>query len=191
MGGEEVEDFVNCVVEAGKVDVDIQVAFVSEVGRLDAEDVVIFDENRVMGGGGGLEGEWALKILSSGWVVEVDGVGDKVGAIVLGRETRVVDAAGAEWSQLVFADGEKYWVYCGGLVGAAFSCEVLGEGQAGVCVKCDVIGASAVALVGSSAPRTHGPPRPLKPPHRTTTQDANTNESISPTPRPNPPQRTP
>ena len=41
---------------------------------------------------------------------------------------------------------------CGGLVGAAFSCEVLGEGQSGVRVKFDVMGAAAVALVCSSAP---------------------------------------
>ena len=41
-------------------------------------------------------------------------------------------------------------------MGAAFSCEVLGEGQAGVCVKCEVLGASGVALVGLSAPRVRG-----------------------------------
>jgi len=37
-------------------------------------------------------------------------------------------------------------------VGAALSCEVLGEGHAGVCVKFDVVGAAAVVLVCSSAP---------------------------------------
>jgi hypothetical protein len=59
-------------------------------------------------------------------------------------------------SRVVFADGERYWVCCGGLVGAAFSSEVLSEGLAGVCVKCDVMGASAVALIGSSALRGRG-----------------------------------
>jgi len=39
----------------------------------------------------------------------------------------------------------------GGLVGAAFACEVLGEGQSGICVKFDIVGAAAVALLGSSA----------------------------------------
>ncbi len=33
---------------------------------------------------------------------------------------------------------------------AAFTCEVLGEGQSGICVEFDVVGAAAVALVGSS-----------------------------------------
>ena len=57
---------------------------------------------------------------------------------------------------MVFVNGKRYRVCCGGLVGAALPCEVLGEGQAGVCVKCDVMGASTVALVGSSAPRDRG-----------------------------------
>jgi hypothetical protein len=76
LGGEEVEDFVNCDVVAGKIDVDIKVAFVLGVGRLDAGDVVIFDEHRAVGGGCGLEGEWALEILFGRWVLKVDGVGD-------------------------------------------------------------------------------------------------------------------
>ena len=33
---------------------------------------------------------------------------------------------------------------------AAFTCEVLGEGQSGICVEIDVVGAAAVSLVGSS-----------------------------------------
>jgi hypothetical protein len=39
----------------------------------------------------------------------------------------------------------------GGLVDAALSCEVFGEGQSAVCVKIDIVGAAAVALVCSSA----------------------------------------
>ena len=37
-------------------------------------------------------------------------------------------------------------------MGAVLSCEVLGEGQSGVCVELDVVRAAAVVLVGSSAP---------------------------------------
>ena len=33
---------------------------------------------------------------------------------------------------------------------AAFTCEVLGEGQSGICFEFDVVGAAAVSLVGSS-----------------------------------------
>ncbi len=51
----------------------------------------------------------------------------------------------------VIADGKRYRVCCGCLIDAAFSCEVLGEGQSGICVEFDVVGAAAVALVGSSA----------------------------------------
>ena len=40
----------------------------------------------------------------------------------------------------------------GGLVGAALSCEVLGEGQSGVCLKFEAVGTAVVALVCSSAP---------------------------------------
>ena len=58
----------------------------------------------------------------------------------------------AEWGRVVLVDGERCGLCCKGLVGAVFSSEVVGEGQAGVCVQCDVMGASAVALVGSSAP---------------------------------------
>jgi hypothetical protein len=36
-------------------------------------------------------------------------------------------------------------------VGAAFACVMLGEGQSGICVEFDGVGAAAVALVGSSA----------------------------------------
>ena len=35
-------------------------------------------------------------------------------------------------------------------MGAAFACKVLGEGQSGTRVELDVVGAAAVALVGSS-----------------------------------------
>ena len=38
-----------------------------------------------------------------------------------------------------------------GLMGAAFACEVSGESQSGICVEFYVVGATAVALVGSSA----------------------------------------
>ena len=76
LGGEEVEDFVNCVIIVGEVDIDIKVVFISGVGRVYAGDVVVvFNEHRTVGGGGGLEGKWALEVLSSRWVVEVDGVG--------------------------------------------------------------------------------------------------------------------
>ena len=71
-------------------------------------------------------------------------------AIVCGREDCVVDAAGAEWGRVVITDGQRYHVSCGGLMGAAFACEVLGEGQSGICVEFDIVGAAAVALVGSS-----------------------------------------
>ena len=74
MGGEEVEDFVDCVVIFREVDVDIEAAFVSGVVRVNAGDVVVFYEHRGVGGGGGLEGKWALEVLSGRWVVEVDGV---------------------------------------------------------------------------------------------------------------------
>ena len=63
MGGEEVDDFVNCGIVAGEVDIDINVVFVSDVGRVDV----------------------------------------------------VVDAAGAEWNRVVFADGKRYRVCSGGL----------------------------------------------------------------------------
>ncbi len=53
---------------------------------------------------------------------------------------------------MIIAYGKGYLVRCGGLVGAALSCKVLGEGQPGVCVELYVVGAAAVALVGSSAP---------------------------------------
>ena len=69
-----------------------------------------------------------------------------------GRQDYVVDAAAAEWSRVVIADGKRYRVCCGGLMGVALSCKVLDEGQLGVCVEFDVVGAAAVALVGSSAP---------------------------------------
>ena len=36
-------------------------------------------------------------------------------------------------------------------MGAAFACEVLGEGQSGICVEFYTVGAVAIALVGSSA----------------------------------------
>ena len=70
LGGEEVEDFVNCVIVAGEVDIDIQVAFVSGVGRVDAGDVVVFNEHRAVGGGGswagGVSGLWRSS-LADGW----------------------------------------------------------------------------------------------------------------------------
>ena len=75
MGGEEVEDFFNCVIVVGNVDIQIKSAFVLGLGRVDAKDVVVFNEHRAVGGAGGLEGKWALEILSSRWVIEVDGVG--------------------------------------------------------------------------------------------------------------------
>ena len=37
-------------------------------------------------------------------------------------------------------------------MGVILSCEVLSEGQSGVCVEVDVVGAAAVALVCLSAP---------------------------------------
>ena len=52
---------------------------------------------------------------------------------------------------MVIADGKGYRVRCGGLVCAALSCKVLGESQHGVCVEFYVVGAAAVALIGSSA----------------------------------------
>ena len=61
------------------------------------------------------------------------------------------DAAGAEWRRVTIVDGNGYRVFCGRLVGAALSCKALGEGQSGVCVEFDVVGAAAVALIGSSA----------------------------------------
>ena len=69
-----------------------------------------------------------------------------------GREYCVIDAAGAEWRRVVIADGKIYRVCCGGLVGAALSCKVLGEGQSGICAEFDIVGAAVVSLVGSSAP---------------------------------------
>ena len=63
----------------------------------------------------------------------------------------VVDATGAEWSRVVIADGTRYRICCGGLIGAALACEVLSEGQSGICVEFDVAGAAAVALLGSPA----------------------------------------
>ena len=68
-----------------------------------------------------------------------------------GWEDCAVDAAGAEWGRLVIIDVKRYRVCCGGLTGAAFLREVLGEGQSGIRVECDVVSAAAVALVGSSA----------------------------------------
>ncbi len=59
---------------------------------------------------------------------------------------------GAEWDRVVFAEGNKYRVCCGGLMGTSLSCDVLGEGQAGICIKFNVVGAAAVALACSSAP---------------------------------------
>ena len=52
---------------------------------------------------------------------------------------------------MVIAGGKRYRVCCGGPVGAAFACEVLGENQTGICVEFDIVCAAAVALVGSSA----------------------------------------
>ena len=63
LGGEEVEDFVDCVVIAREVDVTIEAAFVSGAGRVNAGDVVVFYYHRGVGGGGGLEGMWALEVL--------------------------------------------------------------------------------------------------------------------------------
>jgi len=74
LGGEKVEDFVDCVVIVRDVDVDIEAAFVSGVGQGNVGDVVVFYEHRGVGGGGGLEGKWALEVLSGKWVVEVDRV---------------------------------------------------------------------------------------------------------------------
>ena len=153
MGGEEVEDFVNCVIVAREIDVGIEAAFVSGVGLIYTGDVVVFNEDRAVRRGGGLEGTWNLEILSGIWVVKVYGVGGYVGTIVWRRGGCVIDAAGAVWGRVVFADSKRYRICCGGMVGAALPCEVMGEGQTGACIKCDVIGASAVALVGLSAPR--------------------------------------
>jgi len=105
-----------------------------------------------VGGDGGLKGKWASDVLSGRWVVEVGVVGGEVGAVVYGRENCVVHAAGAEWGLVAFADGKRYRTCRGGLVGAALSCEVLGEGKMGVCVEFDVVGAAAIALICSSAP---------------------------------------
>ena len=44
---------------------------------------------------------------------------------------------------MVIVDGKRYRVSCGGLIG---------EGQLGVCVEFDVVGASAVVMPWSSAP---------------------------------------
>ena len=74
LGNEEVEELVDNVVIAWEIDVDINGVFVSGVGRVNAGDVVVFYEHWGVGGGGGLEGKWALEVLSGGWVVEVDGV---------------------------------------------------------------------------------------------------------------------
>ena len=52
---------------------------------------------------------------------------------------------------MVLTDRERYRVGCGGLVGATFACKMLGKGQSGVSIGSDVVGASMVALVGSSA----------------------------------------
>ena len=57
------------------VDIDINAAFVSGVCRVDAGDAVVFNEHRAVVGGGGLEGKWALEILPSRCLVELDGVG--------------------------------------------------------------------------------------------------------------------
>ena len=75
LGGEEVEDFVNCVIVVGELDIDINVVFVSGVNRVDAGYVVIFNEHRAVGGCDGLEGKWALEVMYGRWVVEVDEVG--------------------------------------------------------------------------------------------------------------------
>ena len=53
---------------------------------------------------------------------------------------------------MVNVDGKRYRVCCGGLVGEAPACEVLGESQLGACVELDVVCAAAVALVCSSVP---------------------------------------
>ena len=66
-----------------------------------------------------------------------------------GREDCVVDAAGAESGRVVIAECKRYRVCCGGLVGAAFSCEVLGEGQSGICVEVDVASARRPRVVGA------------------------------------------
>ena len=71
--------------------------------------------------------------------------------IVCGWEDCVINAASAEWGRVVVADGKRYRVCCEGLVGAAFACELLSESHSGICVEIDVLGAAAVALVGSSA----------------------------------------
>ena len=64
MGGEEVEEFVDCVVIAREVDVDIKGVFISRVGLANAGDVLVFYEHQGVGGGGVLEGKWALEVLS-------------------------------------------------------------------------------------------------------------------------------
>ena len=74
MGAKEVKDFVDCVVIVRKVDEDLDVTFISGVGRVNAGDVLVFYEHKGVGGGSGLEGKWALEVLSRRWVVEVDGV---------------------------------------------------------------------------------------------------------------------
>ena len=51
---------------------------------------------------------------------------------------------------MVIVDGRRYRVCCGGLVDAAFACEVLGKAQSGICVELDVVCAAAVALVGKA-----------------------------------------
>ena len=73
-----------------------------------------------------------------------------------GMEDCVIDAACAEWGRVVFTNSERYRVGCGGLVGAAFACEVMGEDQSGVSIEDGVVSASAVASVGSSASRDGG-----------------------------------
>ena len=64
MGGEEVKEFVDSVVIAWALDVGVEGVFVSGVGRVNTGDVVVFYEHRGVGGGGELEGKWALEVLS-------------------------------------------------------------------------------------------------------------------------------
>jgi len=64
LGGGDVEKFFNWVIVVEEVDVDVEDVLVSGAGRVSASDVVVFYEHWGVGGGGRLEGKWALEVLS-------------------------------------------------------------------------------------------------------------------------------
>ena len=81
MGCEDVDDVFGVVVVFQKVYIDVEVAVVLGVCRVNAGNKVVFDNYGVECVCSRLEEERVLEVLPGGWVVEVDRVCGKVVAV--------------------------------------------------------------------------------------------------------------